>query len=383
MNASHSNNNNSGIALIIVMVCITVLSILAAGFAYSMKVETKLARNANNESELLALGKSGVAMAQWVLAQQMTIAQEPYDSLNQKWAGGPGSLMTSNSPLADVFMENIKLGSGSFSLKIVDNERKMNINMADQPLLDQAMRLIGVDAGDAGPITASILDWIDPDSGQRVGGTESDTYESSTPPYQAKDGPIDELNELLLIRGISEFPEIYFGGAITERLPSAFQNRLGLQPPGGQPVPSGVGLVDLFTPLSSGRLNLNTASLTTLQMIPFVDENVAAQIIQCRSGPDGVDGTEDDTPFRNPGEGLLCGGLPNALVGQVQRYCDIRSRTFEVQVDAEINGYHRYFFATITRNNPRDVQVLTFYWKTSPPATNPTSTATTSHADAR
>ena len=381
MKAPHVTND-SGIALIVVMVCITVLSILAAGFAFSMKVETKLAMNANNESELLALGKSGVAMAQWVLAQQLTISQEPYDSLNQKWAGGPGSMMTSNSPLADVFMDNIKLGSGSFSLKILDNERKMNINMADPPLLEQAMRLIGVDAGDAAPITASILDWIDPDSGQRVGGTESDTYGSFDPPYQAKNGPIDELNELLLIRGIGDFPEIYWGGAITERLPSAFQKRLRLHTPGAQPA-FGVGLVDLFTPLSTGRLNLNTASQTTLQMIPYVDENIAARIIQCRSGPDGADGTEDDTPFRNPGEGLLCGGLSQAVVGQVQRYCDIRSRTFEVQVDAQINGYHRYFFATLTRNNQRDVQVLTFYWKASPPTTSPGSSATTSHADAR
>jgi type II secretory pathway component PulK len=362
-----------GIALIIVMVCITVLSILAAGFAYSMKVETKLAMNANSESELLALGKSGVAMAQWVLAQQLTITQEPYDSLNQKWAGGSGSMMTSNSPLADVFLDNIQLGRGSFSLKIVDNERKININMADQTLLDQAMRLIGVDAGEAGPITASILDWIDPDKSQHVGGTESDTYESSDPPYKSKDGPMDELNELLLVRGIREMPEIYWGGVMSERMPSAFQNKLGVQPPGGQPAPSGVGLVDLFTPMSTGRLNLNTASQTTLQMIPFVDENVAAHIIQCRAGPDGVDGTEDDTPFRNPGEGLLCGGLNNALVGQVQRYCDVRSRTFEVQVDAQINGYHRYFFATVSRNNARDIPVLTFYWKNSPPPASPST----------
>ena len=55
------SSDHRGIALIIVMVCITVLSIMAAAFAYSMKVETKLAMNANNESELLALGKSGVA----------------------------------------------------------------------------------------------------------------------------------------------------------------------------------------------------------------------------------------------------------------------------------------------------------------------------------
>lgn len=370
---------NAGIALIIVMVSITVLSLLAAAFAYSMKVETKLAMNANSESELISLGKSGVALAQWVLAQQMTITQEPYDSLNQKWAGGPGSMMTSNSPLAEVTLDNIKLGHGSFSVKIVDNERKMNINMADRLLLEQAMQLIGVDAGDAGGITASILDWMSPDQNSLMGGTESRYYETLDPPYQAKDGPIDDLSELLLVRGISEMPEVYWGGVMSERLPSAFQNRLGIQPPGGQPVAYNVGLVDLFTPLSSGRINLNTASQTTLQLIPSVDENIAARIIQCRAGPDGVDGSDDDTPFRNPGEGLLCGGLDNARVGQAVRYCDVRSRTFEVQVDAQINGYHRYFYATLLRNNQRDVQVLTFHWKFSPPATSPSA----SHASAR
>ena len=38
-----------GIALIIVMISIFVLGMLAGGFAYSMKVETKLARNGNSE----------------------------------------------------------------------------------------------------------------------------------------------------------------------------------------------------------------------------------------------------------------------------------------------------------------------------------------------
>ena len=38
--------------MVIVMISIFVLTMLAAGFAYSMKVETKLARNANSEAEL-------------------------------------------------------------------------------------------------------------------------------------------------------------------------------------------------------------------------------------------------------------------------------------------------------------------------------------------
>lgn len=373
---------NTGIALIIVMVCITVLSILAAGFAYSMKVETKLAMNANNESELISLGKSGVAYAQWVLAQQLQpplSTQEPYTALNQVWAGGQGEMLTTNSPLAGVPLENIKLGRGSFSIKIVDTERKVNINKLQEPqrTLDLAMRLIGVDAGDAGLITASIQDWMSPDKNSLIGGTESRYYETLDPPYQAKDGPIDDLSELLLVHGIAEMPEVYWGGVMSERLPSAFQNRLGLQPTGGQPAAYNVGLVDLFTPLSSGQININTASASVLQMVPIIDENIAQRIIQLREG-EGIQGAEA-TPFRDPRDALQRAGVSSQLIPQFQSYFTVHSSFFEVQVDAQINGYHRYFYATLWRKNPRDVQVLTFHWKFSPPATS----LNASHASAR
>jgi len=363
----------AGVALIIVMICITVLSILAAGFAYSMKVETKLAMNANSESELNSLGRSGVEFARWVLAQQASIAQEKdYDALNQIWAGGPGSMQTSNSPLTGVSLDNIQLGGGKFSVKITDLERKVNINLADQLMLDQAMRLIGVDAGEAGPITASILDWMSPDKNALIGGTESRYYETLDPPYEAKDGPIDDLSELLLVHGVT--PDIYWGGVATNHLPAAFQNKLGFQQPGGGVLAYNVGLVDLFTPLSSGQININTAAAQVLQMLPFVDENVAAEIIRLRSGPDGMDNGPNATPFRNPGE-LVNAGLNNLVVSKIAPYCTVRSHTFEVQVDAEINGYHRYFYAILGRDGSKDVPILTYDWKFSP--------ATPSHAHAR
>ena len=66
-----AQQNRTGIALIIVMISITVLSILAGTFAYSMKVETKLAMNANSETELTWLGLSGVEFARYVLAQSL------------------------------------------------------------------------------------------------------------------------------------------------------------------------------------------------------------------------------------------------------------------------------------------------------------------------
>ena len=67
------SNQHDGIALIIVMIAILVLSIMAAGFAYSMKVETKLAQNAENEEQLLWLGRSGVELARWVLASKQRL----------------------------------------------------------------------------------------------------------------------------------------------------------------------------------------------------------------------------------------------------------------------------------------------------------------------
>src|SRR5688572_11258128 len=120
MKISH-HHSKRGIALIIVMIVMVVFAILAGGFAYSMKVETRLAGIANHDSEFEWLGRSGVELARYVLSIQSTVATEPYDALNQKWAGGIGA---SNTPLADIIMQDYELGAGKFSVKIVDQERK-------------------------------------------------------------------------------------------------------------------------------------------------------------------------------------------------------------------------------------------------------------------
>lgn len=356
---------DSGIALIIVMIAITVLSIMAAAFAFSMKVETKLAQNTGSETELIWLGRSGVEYARWVLAQQLAITQEPYDALNQVWAGGPGGIGTSNSVLAGVSLKDYQLGDGKFSITITDLERKFNVNVADQNILDRAMHLVGVDAGDSTAITAAIQDWIDADNNTHVGGAESDYYESLAPPYFAKNRPMDDLSELQLVRGVT--PDIFWGGAATNHSPAAFQSKVMESVFRQEPAQYFAGLHELFTPLSNGRININTASQVTLQMIPFVDEVVASKIIELRSGPDGADGTEDDMPAGMPGvriqDVLLSAGLNRNVVELAARYCTVRSSTFEVQVDAEIAGYHRTFYGVVGRNNPRDVQVLEFYWK--------------------
>lgn len=358
------HRKRAGIALIIVMISITVLGILAAAFAFSMKVETKLAQNANSETELVWLGRSGVEYARYILAQQMALGCEPYDSLNQVWAGGGGGVCTSNSVLANISLKNYLLGDGRFSLTITDLERKYNINIADEAALQQALRLVGVDAGDIAAVSGSILDWIDPDDNTHIAGTESDHYQSLDPPYYAKNKPVDDLSELLLVRGVT--PEIYWGGVATNHTRAAFQNRnQRFGPMVNNDVGYTVGLSEIFTPLSNGRININTASQTTLQMVPLVDEIVASRIIELRSGGDGTYGPIG--PIGSPGfgieEALFNAGLNRQAAQFAAPYFTVRSSTFEVQVDAEIAGYKRQFIAILARNSPKDVQVLTFGWK--------------------
>ena len=343
-----------GIALIIVMIAIFVLSVMAAGFALSMKVETKLAQNAQNEEQLLWLGRSGVELARWVLAQEKC----PYDSLNQIWAGGPGADCETNGPLAGISLDNYQIGDGTVSLKIVDLERKVNINTASPAVLQQALNLMGVSPDEMSIISDSILDWIDTDDASHLSGAESDYYQRLTPPYYAKNAPIDDLSELLLVRGISEHPEIYWGGSAPNRPPAVFQHKLGFGHSPGQAPDYPFGLKDVFTPVSTGRINVNTADANVLQMIPGVDEALAQNIIKVRNGPDGA----GDTPFTRVNQ-LAMAELNPQLISQLIGICDVHSSTFEVHVTARVGDSKREYIAILLRNSGTDIQVLSFYWK--------------------
>ena len=331
-----------GIALMIVMIAVFVLTLLAGAFAYSMKVETRLAMNANREASDLWLGRSGVEYARYILAQEMRC---PYTSLNQKWAGGPGDDCETNGPLADVSLDNFQVCDKKISISITNLESKANINTADENMLRQALTLVGVDASEIPTITDSILDWIDPNADSkiaRINGAKSDYYQSLTPPYPAKNGPIDDLSELLMIKGIRDQPDIYSA----DYRPASFQkvDRFGraIEEPARTAY-----LVDLFTPLSSGRINVNTASATVLQLIPGVDENTASAIIQQR----------DQAPFQSLNEVPV----PPQIMPQLQRYGTVRGSTWAVEVTVE--GASRKFYAVVRTNSPRDVPILVFYWK--------------------
>ena len=58
-------------------------------------------------------------------------------------------------------------------------------------------------------IADSILDWMDEDDDPREFGAEADVYSSLDPPYAPKNGPLESIDELLLVEGVT--PWLLYG----------------------------------------------------------------------------------------------------------------------------------------------------------------------------
>ena len=316
-----------GIALIIVMIMVAALTVIVTGFAYSMRVETKLARNTRFNPDMDWLGRSGVELARYLLSKRAP-GEEQMDALHQKWAGGPGRIdmdaMAELEPWEELPMTNVKLGNGTFSIKITDMERKLNINSAPEPLLRYILEMHGgVDATDVDVFIDSLRDWMDPDENHGLNGAESDFYLSEYPPYYSKNGPLDHITELKLVQGFKENPSIY----------NVFAKN--------------------FTAISGGLINVNTASAQVLGLLPGMDPIIAGDIVMYRAGPDG--------PYRSPnqiGAVLEPFGMDP---GSIQQFLATESATFEVEITAKIGPQQRKYISLLRRLSPQDIRILYFH----------------------
>lgn len=148
---------------------------------------------------------------------------------------------------------------------VTEEERGLNVNTASASALSRLVQQVtDHDAQEADAIASAILDWRDADDYVRLDGAESSYYEDLRRPYRPKNGPIESLEELSLIKGLT--PED------ARRLRPA------------------------LTIYGTGQVNVMTADPAVLRALG-ISEELTDQILRFRAGNDGVPGTPDD-PFR-------------------------------------------------------------------------------------
>lgn len=217
---ARKSTRSGGMVLVVVVVVISLLALGALTFSELMMAEREGAEVAVAQSQARALAESGAEMARFFLAQDaetQTQAGGWYDN-SQKLRGiavtneggvrGTGRFtLIAPSVGSDGRLSGIRFG-------LEDESARLNLNTV--LTIDKAnegknlgRQMLMALPGMREDIADAILDWIDLDDESREYGAEIDTYASLSPPYAARNGVPDTLEELLLVRDVT--PALFFG----------------------------------------------------------------------------------------------------------------------------------------------------------------------------
>jgi len=100
-------------------------------------------------------------------------------------------------------------------VEIVDENSKINVSALANDKVEKTpyygvLQRFLMNMGLSLDISDALVDWVDPDDIRFPYGAESSGYYYNlTPSYSAKNGRLDSISEILLVKGIS--PEIYYG----------------------------------------------------------------------------------------------------------------------------------------------------------------------------
>lgn len=321
-----------GVALILVLGIVLMLSLLSMSFSFTMQVETRLASLRRKQLKAESLARAGVELARYMLWLDM---DEEYDdgsdSLVDVWSYNPE------------WLEAHPLGDGEVTVRIRPEDSKMDLNVIPTELVREILYRYDLDPSDIDIMVDSLEDWVDVDNVRKLNGAEDEDYQRLDPPYECKDGPLDSVEELLLVNGFDE--EILFG-----LRPLMEDEDLGRGP----------RLVDLFTVGSGGRINVNTAPEEILAVLPGFDAEVARAIVDYRNGDDDVDGTEDDQPFLSVRDLTAVPGMDTAMLRAVARILGVQSVFFRVRSEGRVAEARRVI-EVLLRRDQDEVRVVGWY----------------------
>jgi type II secretory pathway component PulK len=218
--------------LLAVLLVVSLLALAAYQYAEMMAAEYKAANSIVRAGQARAAAASGVYYAAALLSDKDSftgaLGGNPYDNAGsfQGITLGDGESDRSQakfSVVAPFSPDESPSDASSFRYGVTDESAKINPNALMQVdptgkvLHDTLMKLPNMteDVADA------IVDWIDPDDEPRANGAENSYYMGLSPGYRCKNGPLDTVEELLYVRGVT--PDLLFG---TDR------NRNGAPDPG-------------------------------------------------------------------------------------------------------------------------------------------------------
>lgn len=249
-----------GVALIMVLGTLTILTVMLTEFQDETSAELGSAMSARDRVRAEYAARSGVNLARLLLAAEPTIRsaiaplfilmkqtppQIPVWEYADKILGafGDSEAAAAFSGIAGVNLaegRNLGMENAGFRIQVVDEDSKINLNLAahygSQQRMGELIRgLLGNDptdeiftqadaqgnVNDRYTICSALIDWADPDDklescdpalqNAPQTGAEDGYYQLLSKPYQRKNAGFDSLEEVHLVRGVTdEFYDRFF-----------------------------------------------------------------------------------------------------------------------------------------------------------------------------
>lgn len=256
--------HSRGVALLMVLWIVTILTVVVLEFSFAMRTEVNIAKNFKEELQLYSMAQGGVqrAVVEMVLKQDTRLQQLKKTLKTDELAPEKKEWVADGRPYT------VPFDQGECELRVMSESGKININTVSEMTLRKIVGNLGLEENTRDIVVDSILDWIDPDDFRRINGTENDYYQSLKEPYNCKNGFLDSIEELLLVRGVT--PELFYGNK-------------GMKTTVEAPKSYGIGLKDIFSVYAPGeQIDINSASSIVLRFALGIPDNVAQKIVKAR-----------------------------------------------------------------------------------------------------
>ncbi|MGR9013439.1 MAG: general secretion pathway protein GspK [Gammaproteobacteria bacterium] len=218
-----------GFALVLVLWVLSLLTIMAGSFALTMRREAAIVTGSSTNAQAMAIAESGLAVAELMLINP---------DQRQRWH-------------TDGSIYQIDYTGSKIRIRLLAETGKVDINSADQALLQELMSYAPVQAEVQNQLVNAILDWRDTDDLVRIEGAEKREYKAAGLTYQPRNKPFQSVEELQLVLGMDEHVYQWLEGLVTVY--------------SGQP-----------------KVNLTQAAKEVLQVLPELDEGLIEGFIAAR-----------------------------------------------------------------------------------------------------
>jgi len=232
------------------------------------------------------------------------------DGLQDEWAGFEG-VSAEDLPEGVVVTGGIADEGGKLNMNLMVNA-KGEIDEKRQAQFLRLFRTLGLDEGRAAPV----LDWLDGDEIERMGGAESYYYQGLERPYASGNGPFLTMAQLRLVKGMS-----------------------------------GWDAGKYLTLYSDGKININTAPVEVLQCLSEKIDSALAEAIASHRGTE---------VFRRPEDVKRVPGMSDEVFNGVSPWVCVSSSAFSIRVNASVGDVSSGVTAVAVRDKD-GVRVI--YWQ--------------------